>query len=173
MKFQTQPRYGIVARFFHWSMAALILWQFLKFFDRINDGEHWVGENLVPWHVSIGALLLVLVVLRAIWAFKQRGTIPPVNPQFAPLVTLGPLMLYAVMLVLPLTGIMIMLGNGYGLSPFGIQLVERGTEISWMATLGSWHSPLAWLLLVLVIGHVGIALVHHFILKDNTLKRML
>ncbi len=57
-------------------MAVLIGWQFLKFGDRIADGEHWVGETLVPWHVSIGTLLLALIVLRMVWAFSQRGQRP-------------------------------------------------------------------------------------------------
>jgi len=38
---------------------------------------------------------------------------------------------------------------------------------------GALHSPVAWLLLVMVIGHIGMALVHHVVKKDNTLRRML
>ncbi|MFC4207321.1 cytochrome b/b6 domain-containing protein [Vreelandella malpeensis] len=34
------------------------------------------------------------------------------------------------------------------------------------------HSPLAWLLLVLVLGHAAMALVHRIGLKDDTLSRM-
>lgn len=42
-------------------MAVLVGWQFLKFFDRIAEGEHWVGQTLVPWHISIGTLFLLLI----------------------------------------------------------------------------------------------------------------
>ncbi len=41
-----------------------------------------------------------------------------------------------------------------------------------MAAIGSLHSPIAWSLLILVVGHVGMALVHHFIKKDGVLQRM-
>ena len=30
----------------------------------------------------------------------------------------------------------------------------------------------AWLLLIMIVGHIGIALVHHFVKKDDVLRRM-
>lgn len=36
----------------------------------------------------------------------------------------------------------------------------------------SLHSPIAWFLLVMIVGHVGIALLHHFVKKDGVLQRM-
>ena len=76
MSKDTPERYGGITRFLHWSMAFFVLWQGLKFFDRIGDGEHWVGETLVSWHVSIGSLLLLLVILRMIWAANQKRKSP-------------------------------------------------------------------------------------------------
>jgi cytochrome b561 len=55
-------RYGSITRVFHWLVALLIGWQMMKFFDRISEGEHWVGQTLVPWHVSIGTLAALLIV---------------------------------------------------------------------------------------------------------------
>jgi cytochrome b561 len=66
-----------------------------------------------------------------------------------------------------------MLGKGYGMKVFGLQLIAKtGLKTEWMISLGNLHSPLAWLLLALVVGHIGAALFHHFIKKDDTLKRM-
>ena len=77
------------------------------------------------------------------------------------------------MIAMPLTGLAVMLGNGYGLKVFGMQLIARsGVETPWLASLGSLHSPLAWLFLLLVVGHVGAALFHHLVKKDDTLRRM-
>lgn len=169
----SKERYGGITRFFHWGMGLLIVWQFLKFFDRLGD-EHWVAENLVSWHISIGSVLLVLIVLRILWALSQKNNRPEQDPATALLVKAGHGLLYLGMLLLPITGLMIMIGNGYGWGPFGIQLVAGdGPEISWMATLGSVHSLIAWSLLILVVGHVGIALLHHFVKKDGVLRRML
>ena len=173
MKDDTKKRYGSISRLFHWAMAFLIGWQLLKLFDRINDGEHWVGETLVPWHVSIGTLLGVLVILRLIWVAKQRGHRPEQDPATVVLVRLGHGLMYVGMVLMPTTGILTMIGNGYGLAPFGMQLVAKGEEIPWMASVGSLHSPIAWILLLLILGHIGIALLHHFVKKDDVLRRML
>ncbi len=172
--YDSKERYGSITRIFHWGMALLIIWQFMKFFDRINDGEHWIGENIVSWHVSIGSLLLVLIVLRLIWAATQKNNRPEQDPSTAFLVKAGHGLLYLGMLLLPITGLMIMIGNGYGWNPFGLGLIARGgAEIGWLATLGSAHSLIACSLLILVLGHAGIALLHHFVKKDGVLGRML
>lgn len=172
MKGDSKERYGSISRLFHWGMGLLIIWQGLKFFDRIAEGEHWVGQTLVPWHISIGSLLLVLVVLRIIWAAKQKNNRPVQDPATALLVKAGHFLLYAGMVLMPVTGILTMIGNGYGWSAFGVQLAAKGDEIPWMASLGSLHSPIAWLLLIMIAGHVAIALFHHFVKKDGVLRRM-
>lgn len=169
----SKERYGGITRLFHWGMGLLIIWQFMKFFDRINDGEHWVGETLASWHIAIGSVLLVLIVLRIIWAATQKNNRPEQDPATAFLVKAGHGLLYLGMLLLPITGVLYMVGNGHGLDPFGIELVAGGDKISWMIPLGNLHSPLAWSLLILVIGHAGIALLHHFVKKDGVLRRML
>lgn len=170
----SQERYGGISRLFHWGMALLILWQGAKFFDRINDGEHWIGETLASWHSRIGSILLVLIILRIIWAVSQRRNRPIQDPATAGLVKLGHFLLYAAMLLMPVSGIMYLVGRGFGWRPFGLELIARGPEIPWMANLGGTvHSPLAWLLLIMVVAHIGIALVHQFVKKDGVLKRML
>jgi len=169
----SSTRYGLISKIFHWAMGLLIMWQLLKLGDRIADGEHWIGQTLVPWHISIGTLLLVLIVLRIIWAAKQRKQRPVQNPATALLVKTGHFLLYAGMVLMPLSGVALMVGKGYGLKAFEIQLIARGEEISWLAQLGSLHSPISWILLILILGHIGIALIHHFVKRDDTLKRML
>lgn len=164
--------YGKISRAFHWIMALLIVWQLLKIGDRIADGEHWIGNTLVPWHVSIGTLLMVLVVLRIIWVFSQRKQRPLQNPATAFLVKAGHFLLYACMFLMPLTGIMYLVGKGFGLKAFGTQIIARGAEIPWMAQFGGLHVPIAWLLVILIVGHIGIALFHHFAKRDDTLRRM-
>lgn len=169
----SEHRYGTVSRLLHWGMGVLLLWQMLKFFDRISEGEHWIGQTLVPWHVSIGSVLLLLVVVRIVWAASQRRHRPVQDPATAGLVKAGHVLLYLGMALMPITGLMTMLGKGYGWKAFGVQLVERGAEIPWLAAVGSLHSPIAWALLAMVVGHVGIALVHGLVKKDGVLQRML
>ncbi len=169
----SKERYGSVSKVLHWLMAVLIIWQMLKFGDRIAEGEHWIGQALVPWHISIGTLLLGLIMLRILWVMGQRRHRPRQNPSTARLVKAGHGLLFAGMLLLPLTGVLTMLGGGHGLTAFGLEIFAEGEEIAWAASLGSLHSPLAWVLAALALGHIGIALFHHFVQRDDTLTRML
>lgn len=173
----TRERYGTLSRLLHWTMAALVIWQALKLFDRINEGEHWVGQALVrPWHISIGTLIGVIIVARIAWALKNLDNRPPPAPPptLGMLARSGHVALYVGMALLPLTGISIMVGNGYGLEAFGLQLVSPGDEIPWLATLGGvLHSPVAWLTVLLAAGHVLMALWHGLVRKDGVLQRML
>lgn len=173
MRNDTDDRYGSISKWFHWGMALLIAWQLLKFFDRIDDGAHWIGQTLVPWHVSIGTALLLLVLLRLAWVARQSGHRPRQDPATVRLVRGGHFLLYAGMVLMPITGILTMIGGGHGLTAFGMDLAAEGDKIPWMATLGSLHSPIAWALLVLIVGHAGIALFHRFVKKDSVLQRML
>lgn len=176
MSRDTREKYGTVSRLLHWGMAILVLWQAMKLFDRINDGEHWVGRTLVPWHVSIGTALLVLILLRIVWALRNRRHRPPapLPPLLGFLAKAGHVALYAALVLMPLTGIAILVGNGYGLRAFGVQLISRGGEIPWLAQIGgALHSPVAWLLVAMIIAHVVMALWHGFIRRDGVLRRML
>lgn len=169
----SRQSYGAVSKFLHWGMALLVGWQLLKLGDRIAEGEHWVGQTLVPFHVSIGSLLLVLIVIRLLWVASQLGHRPEQDPALAKLVKAGHGLLYLALLLMPITGMLYMVGNGYGVSAFGLEIFAKGDEIPWAATLGQLHSPLAWTLTVLIVGHIGMALIHHFVKRDDSLKRML
>ena len=168
----TPTRYGSVSRLLHWATALLFIHQFGRFFNRIDEGEHWLGALIGPLHVSIGALIGVLALVRIGWAVSQAQRPRPQGPLGA-LASIGHKALYACMLLLPLAGTMYVLGHGYAWGVFGVQLIAKsGVETPWMIALGNWHSPLAWLTLLLVLGHIGAALLHHFVLKDDTLARM-
>src|SRR5690554_2621618 len=112
MSRDTKQRYGTVSRVLHWGMGLLVIWQALKLFDRIHDGEHWVGQTLVPWHVSVGVLIGVLVIVRIAWALRNLHDRPPPAqpPTLGMVARAGHIGLYAGMVLLPLTGMSIMLG---------------------------------------------------------------
>jgi len=169
----SRERFGVLTKTLHWIITVLIFWQLLKLGDRIDDGEHWVGETLVPWHVSIGSLLFLLILARILWAVSQRGQRPLHDPKIERLVKVGHGLLYLCMLLMPLTGMMVMIGEGYAVEVFGMQLVPKSEGIPWAAAVGNLHPPLAWLLTLLILGHIGMAFIHHFVMRDDTLKRML
>lgn len=170
----TSNRYGSITRFFHWVMAVLILEQFFKFADRINEGEHWLGDTFGPWHGSIGITLLVLVVLRLIWSISQR-TQRPVNKGAEGLIAKAAHgLMYLCLLVMPFLGMLYVFGKGYPIKFYGLEVVAKPeAETEWAITVGGFHSPFAILLALLVFAHIAMALYHHFVKKDDVLHRMM
>lgn len=166
-------RYGIISKILHWTMALLIIWQLLKLGDRIRDGEHWIGENLVPWHVSIGAVIMLMVLLRLLWLWTQRHQRPKHPPAQAKLIKTGHALLYVGLFIMPILGVLYLIGHGYPFRVFGIEVIAPGEEIAWAQQIGQLHSPVAWVMTALILGHIFMALHHHFVKRDDTLKRML
>lgn len=168
----SKERYGSISRWLHWSMAILIGWQLFKFGDRVAEGEHWIGRTLVPWHVSIGVLLMLLVLLRIVWALGQHTHRPQHPTTTAFWIKSGHFLLYAVMALMPVTGTLVIVGAGYPVQAFGATLIPAAGEKAWASAIGELHSPLGWLLLFLVLGHIAIALLHHLVKRDDVLRRM-
>ena len=163
-------RYGTLSRFFHWTVALLVLHQFLKFSARLGEAAAWLTSLVKPWHVSVGLLILGLTLARTLWAMSQQAYRPryPSKMQWA--VKIGHILLYLNCLLLPLSGILFMLSKGYGLSFFSFELIAKSKQgVSILSGLGQLHAPLAWGFLTLVLGHINMALYH----RDGTLKRML
>lgn len=165
---QPRQRYSLVARFFHWTVAVLVLFQFLKFGDRIADGAHLVGELIKPYHGSIGFIILIFMIARVITRLKDKSVRPAVSVK----AKLGHYALYFFGFAMPITGAMYVVGKGYGLKVFGAQIISGGDGIGWMTSVGSLHSACAILFAALVTGHTLIALYHHFVEKSDSLKRM-
>lgn len=169
----TPDRYGVLTRLIHWIMAIMVILQFLKLGDRVNDGEHWIGQTIVPLHGSLGILLLALLVARLAWSVGQRSQRPAYEGLHRILVKAGHGLLYLCLILMPLSGMARPLGAGYGLKMFGAQLVQgSGQKTEWLLAFSQIHAPLSWLFVALVSGHILAALYHQMVLKDGTLRRM-
>lgn len=171
----TDGKYGLVTRALHWGMALLFVWQFTGMALRLILGrtplmEFWVGS-----HATVGVLLLGLVLLRILWMGRNRNRRPPHHRGLAGRLSLiGHGALYALMVLVPIFGLTHALSSGRPLRLFGVQILEAGQQrIEFLFAIADrLHSPLAWTLLVLIFGHAAMALVHHFVWRDDTLKRM-
>ncbi|HWJ70565.1 MAG TPA: cytochrome b [Sphingobium sp.] len=167
--------YGTVSRVLHWAMAALFVWQFsgmaLKLIlGRVPLMAFWVGT-----HPSVGTALLLLLLLRAAWAFVERGRRPAYQAdRLGRLAALGHMVLYGLMFIIPALALARMVGSGRGVRLFGMQLKPpTGEEIGWMTAPGDLiHGKLAWLLLFLIAGHVAMVVVHQW-RGESVLRRMI
>jgi cytochrome b561 len=167
--------YGLVTRFLHWLMAALIVWQLTgmvlkEILGRVPLMAFWVGT-----HGSVGTLLFALILLRLGWALTQRRHRPVYNSGFlGRAAAVGHFALYALLLIVPALAVLRMLGNGKPVKLFGVLLrPETGKVVPWMTEPANLlHGSLAWLLMALILGHIAMVLLHRFWWRDDVLHRM-
>lgn len=169
----SELRYGPVSRFFHWGMALILAWQFATAIAHLLFDDTAAKDFLWGTHKTVGLLLIILIVLRALWSLYNRGHRPP---SLSVLARLGHLALYTLMVLVPLIALLRQYGSGRAFAPLGIPLMPGFEgEIDWMtAPANLLHSWLGWLLLVLIIGHIAMTVVHRRRPQDeDVLARML
>jgi len=166
--------YGPVSRIFHWSMAFLFFCQFVIAVTLFFSGDSPVGDQLWPIHQELGFSLFLLVFARGIWGVLNLANRPPKQGLSGRLATLGHSVIYALMIAVPALALLRASGDEYGFSFLGIQIFKpTGTENTVLTAPGNaLHSLLGWVLLVVVAGHAVMALFHHFVLRDDTLRKM-
>src|SRR5690606_1044022 len=138
-------------------------------------GRSALTDMLNGTHGSLGAVILLLAAIRAIWGFHNLKDRPP--HEHGPLgfaARAGHITLYMLLLIIPAIALVRAAGSEWGLALFGFQVVPRGGErLEWMvAPANLLHGVLAWTLLAMIAGHIAMVLVHRFIWKDEVLSRM-
>lgn len=171
----TARAYGKITRLLHWAIAALVLWQFLGMGLRLLLGRQPIVSFFVGTHQPVGAVLFGLIVLRIVWALANRRNRPAHGTGLLGLAArLGHLALYLVMLAVPSAGLLRAYGGERGFAPFGVPVfAPREVPVDWMVGIGdALHGEMAWLLLVLIAGHVAMVGLHEGMWRDGTLARM-
>lgn len=177
--------FGLVAAAFHLLVALFFLGN-LGLGIYMSDLELSDPNlfSLYQLHKSFGICVFGIVMLRLVWRFID--TPPPLPESMAwwekTTASLTHLGLYTILVAMPLTGWIIV-----SASPINIPTQVFDTipvpHIGFIATdpdkdqwlaVGEWgHWLLAWSAGAGVLLHAAAALRHHFILKDDILRRML
>src|SRR3954470_6239173 len=64
----TQARgYGVVAKMLHWLIFALLVVQYAIGSIMPHIGRKTLNEGWVNWHFSVGAAILLVIVIRLVW----------------------------------------------------------------------------------------------------------
>ncbi|WP_374352161.1 cytochrome b [Chitinimonas sp.] len=175
---QNQHRYSLPARALHWLVALGIIAAFALAlsFDDMPLGPGKI--KLINYHKWIGITVLALAALRLLWRLFKR---PPAMPaQMAPWeklvahITHG--LLYLLMFGVPLGGWLYSSAKGYPVVWLGLvqlpNLIDK-TSVDAAHQLKELHELGGWSVILLAGLHAVAALKHHFINKDDVLKRML
>jgi len=173
----TTARWGHVAQFLHWLIVVLLVIQvtLASIADDLPLGMKKLA--MLARHKSVGITILGLAVLRLIWRWLNPTPSLPetLKPYERILAHFTHAALYILLFAMPLSGWMMSSARGFPVSWFGfIQLPDLVPKNKTLYDiLLETHETLAWALYTIVILHVVAALKHHFVLKDNVLKRML
>ncbi len=171
-----QARWGSVAQGLHWLMALAILGNGVLGLIMVDMSRGMTKLNTFAIHKSIGLTILALLILRVCWRmFDARPRDEPM-PRWQRLAAHAThVVLYLFMLAIPLSGWVSNSAHGFPLQWFKMfnlpALLEKNHAIAEFAE--ETHEILFWVLCVVLVAHVGAALVHHVFERDNTLLRML
>ena len=169
-------RYNRTAMLLHWLMALGLVGTFALGFYMEGLSFSPAKLKLIAWHKWAGISLLLIVVLRLVWRVTHRT--PELPPGMRPMARLsahaGHYLLYLLMFAIPLTGWLASSAQGVSVVWFGIwqlpDLIAKDQDLG--TRLQDAHKVLNYVFLVVVVGHVAAALHHHFIQKDDLLRRM-
>ncbi|KAG9600926.1 hypothetical protein KCV01_g7762, partial [Aureobasidium melanogenum] len=157
-------------------MALLILGNgaFAFWMDGLKPSMQKI--NMFALHKSIGLTVLALFLLRLLWRSVDRRPPDEPAPHWQKVIAhIVHGVLYLLIVAIPLSGWAFNSAHGFPLQYFKQfnlpALVEKNDELS--QVLGTAHVYLFWFLLLVVAAHAGGALKHHFIDRDDTLRRML
>lgn len=173
----TAARWGAVSQLLHWLIVALIAIQAtLGLTGRLLPlGVEKLA--LLARHKSIGITILGLAALRLLWRWLNPTPPLPYNlkPHERFLAQLTHAALYVLLFAMPVTGWIMSSARGFPVSWFNVyqlpDLVPKSERLydAMVAT----HAALAIALALTVALHIAGALKHHYVLKDDTLRRML
>lgn len=176
LPFRDTPRlYGRMTRILHWTIAVLILSQFVGMGVRLIFGRQPFVSYFVAPHQPVGTLLFFLIVVRVVWAIANRHRRPSHGTGVLGLAArLGHLCLYATMIVIPSVALFRAYGSDRSFALFGVEVFPaQQPPVEWMVNLaGALHGELAWVLLALIGGHVVMVGLHEGMWRDGTLAKM-
>jgi cytochrome b561 len=174
--------YGALTKFFHWTMAAMILFQLVSATIMVRLGADGIAlgagqATYYNWHKSIGLVALVFAVGRVLArrAGSLPGWAPSLNDAERSFIHRAEQALYAAMFVMPISGFLYVMAGGYGVNLFGVrELPNLIGQYTWLATAAKWaHIGAGWVLTLALAGHIGLVLRHTLLLRDGLLRRML
>jgi len=161
----------------HWAMLLLLAavyaaMELRGIFPKGSDAR----EAMKTWHymlgLSVGVLVCIRLVARLVTVTPVIVPLPPKWQQWlGQLVHAG---LYALMIAMPLLGWALLSAEGESIPLFGLELPALVQENDSLADqLKEVHEFIGTAGYFLIGLHALAALFHHYLLRDNTLRRML
>ena len=174
----SSQHYGAIAMALHWVVLVLIAFAWLtgEFHDAFPNGAP--RDAAMFAHMTLGLSIVALAVARLCW--RMADPPPPAEKS-----SLGQwadwaahavhYVIYALLFAIPALGIVALFARGKALSIFGLFEIASpwAADRAFAHSMTEVHELLVNCLLILVALHAAAALLHHYVLKDRTLLRMM
>jgi cytochrome b561 len=171
----TSPQYDRRTIQLHWLTAALVitLWVLGQTIDWFPKGDPRVFARST--HIMLGVALAIALVIRIEWRFGAQAVhLPPAGLGWLDkIATITHWLLYALLVATVALGITNAWARGDTIfNLFKLPAFDPDNKVL-KETVEQLHSLGANTLLALAFFHAVAALLHHFVWKDNVLRRML
>jgi len=170
-----RPRhFNFLARLLHWSMAVAIVAMLFIGAGMVVSLQY--RAQLLDLHRPLGIAILLLAIVRLI----NRLTRPtPALPADLPAIQVflahaSHWALYGLMLAMPLIGWAMLSAGGYPIPMFGavhLPAILPHSPVVY-GFLRPLHGVLAYLLFLTILGHLGAALYHAWVRRDEVFPAM-
>ena len=170
-------RFGAISQLLHWLVVALLILQFTLGWTAADLPAGLAKLTLLARHKSFGMTILMLALLR--WAWRLANPVPDLPTTLRPyervLARVTHALLYVLVFAMPVTGWLMSSAANFPVSWFHLftwpNLIAPDKGL--VDGLKEVHEALSVALATTITVHVLAALRHHFVLKDDTLRRML
>ena len=170
--------YGLVPQAMHWITVALVIlaWFLGQFDDIFPKGTARAASLFI--HISAGLAVIGILVLRLFWRLADPP--PPIEHTVLGIWLdragrLAHVVLYALLIAVPLSGIVLQFARGDALPIFGLSELASpwAADRAFARSVKEIHEVAANALVILAAFHAAAALIHHWVFRDRTLVRML
>lgn len=179
----SKDSYGLVAQGFHWMTALLILTLLplgLYMHELPQSSQAEIDDKiwLFSLHKTLGMTAFVVAVLRVLWALRsvKPGLLNPDHKMESLAAEVAHWLLYISMIAVPVLGWLhhaALEGFAPIWGPFPQQAAFIPKDAALAHVFGQLHAAFAILMLVTVLAHIGGAMKHFVIDRDQTLQRMI
>ena len=167
--------YDKVAIALHWSVAAIVLFQFLSSFVWDYFAKP-TRQSLESIHVSLGILLAALILVRLIWRWMPGHQVSSLETGWIKTASKSVhYLLYALLVAQAVLGFIMGWAAGHPIHFFGIPIPGPldALDRPLRHEIREIHEKVGYAIIIIAAGHALAALYHHYALKDRVLGRML
>lgn len=170
-------RFSLWSRRFHWLVFILVVAALALIYAHGWSPKESTLRAVFKWaHIQFGIVILLVMLPRIIvrWRTRRPPIIPPPARWQKRLANLVQFVLYVLLIAIPLLGMETRVWSPDAWNFLGISMPNvRVPDKAFSERLEEIHGTLGNILMFLAGAHAAIALAHHFIQRDSTLRGML